>query len=87
MSQPNFNIFSMTAFAKSQENNSLARFSWEVRSINQRYLEINSRLPDAFRHLESELRNSLKASLHRGKIDISLSFENSVRVNDLQINQ
>lgn len=86
MSQSNFNIFSMTAFAKLQENHELGRFSWEVRSVNQRYLEINPRLPDAFRHLESELRNSIKGTLHRGKVDVSLSFENTISGNQLQIN-
>lgn len=86
MSQNNFNIFSMTAFARSQENSALGRFSWEIRAVNQRYLEINPKLPDAFRHLESELRNTIKATLHRGKVDISLSFENTANASQMQVN-
>ncbi|WP_038126691.1 YicC/YloC family endoribonuclease [Thiomicrorhabdus sp. Milos-T2] len=85
--QKKYNAKSMTAFARTQENTSLGRFSWEIRSVNQRYLEINPRLPDAFRHLEPDIRNLLKKQIARGKIDISLSFENSHNDNKMQVNQ
>jgi len=85
--QKKYNAKSMTAFARTQENTSLGRFSWEIRSVNQRYLEINPRLPDAFRHLEPDIRNLLKKQIARGKIDISLSFENSHNENAMQVNQ
>lgn len=85
--QKKYKAKSMTAFARTQENTPLGRFSWEIRSVNQRYLEINPRLPDAFRHLEPEIRNQLKKQISRGKIDISLSFENNPNDNTMQVNQ
>lgn len=85
--QKKYKAKSMTAFARTQEHTPLGRFSWEIRSVNQRYLEINPRLPDAFRHLEPEIRNQLKKQIARGKIDISLSFENNPNDNTMQVNQ
>ncbi|BCN94295.1 hypothetical protein THMIRHAM_20800 [Thiomicrorhabdus immobilis] len=78
---------SMTAFARVQENTESGRYSWEIRSVNQRYLEINPRLPDAFRHLEPIIRERLKKQVARGKIDISLSYENPLQNDSMQINQ
>lgn len=78
---------SMTAFARVQENTEFGRYSWEIRSVNQRYLEINPRLPDAFRHLEPVIREQLKKQIARGKIDISLSYENSLQSDSMQVNQ
>lgn len=81
-----FTVKSMTAFARVQENNSLGRYSWEVRSVNQRYLEINPRLPDAYRHLEPAIRELLKKQVARGKIDISLSYETSSNQASMEVN-
>lgn len=78
---------SMTAFARVQENAQFGRFSWEIRSVNQRYLEINPRLPDAFRHLENEIRNLIKEHIFRGKLDVSLSYEITQSQSGMQVNQ
>lgn len=81
-------IKSMTAFAKTQNTGSetAGRFSWEVRSVNQRYLEINPRLQDAFKHLENDLRDLIKSHVQRGKVDVSLSYENSMDSSGMQVN-
>ncbi|WWP02486.1 MAG: YicC/YloC family endoribonuclease [Candidatus Dasytiphilus stammeri] len=68
-------IQSMTAFTRHE-----IKYSWgygflEIRSLNQRYLEINVRLPEYFRHLEPEIRNIFRDHLSRGKIDCYLQFE------------
>lgn len=88
MASDKYSAKSMTAFAKTQTSpsNQTDRFSWEIRSVNQRYLEINPRLPDAFKHLENDLRNQLKAMIHRGKIDISLSYDNAASQTGMQVN-
>ncbi|MDA0789014.1 MAG: YicC family protein [Proteobacteria bacterium] len=59
---------SMTAFAQIERDG----VSWEIRSVNQRYLDINFRLPEATRTLEPLLRSLIKSRLTRGKIDCSL---------------
>ena len=64
---------SMTAFARSESGH----ISWEIRSVNHRYLEVGLKMPDAFRSLEIGLRNKLKARLNRGKIDCQLRIGHS----------
>ncbi len=91
MDHSNYSARSMTAFAKMQNHgdpaSKLGRFSWEIRSVNQRYLEINPRLPDAFKHIENALRQTIKQQIHRGKVDISLSFENPSASLEMTVNQ
>ncbi len=81
-------IYSMTAFAHFEIKKEWGSAVWELRSVNQRFLDTYFRLPDAFRHLEMTLRDRLKASLTRGKVECSLKIELNNNVNDeLSINQ
>ncbi|MDX1352261.1 MAG: YicC/YloC family endoribonuclease [Thiomicrorhabdus sp.] len=86
---PTANYFanSMTAFSRTQEQASFGQFSWEIRSVNQRYLEITPRLPDIFRHLETTIRNQIKQQIARGKVEISLQFEFTQTPAQIQVNQ
>lgn len=59
---------SMTAYAQAGQG----IFSWEIRSVNQRYLDLNFRMPDALRRLEPALRMKVRDYLHRGKVDCTL---------------
>jgi len=68
-------IKSMTAFAKQQTQSIAGLICWEVRSVNQRFLDINFRLPETFRDLEWQLRELIKQYLQRGKIDVSLRYQ------------
>ncbi len=68
-------IRSMTAFARSERTTSWGQISWELRSVNHRYLEPSLRLPDAFRPLETAVRERLAARLSRGKLDCTLRFQ------------
>jgi uncharacterized protein (TIGR00255 family) len=65
-------IHSMTAFAHQEHTMPWGNFSWEIRSVNQRYLECYFRLPEGFRHLEPGLRDKVRQTVQRGKIEISL---------------
>ena len=64
---------SMTAFARSESGH----ISWELRSVNHRYLEVSFKIPDTIRALEIGLRNQIKATLNRGKIDCQLRIGQS----------
>lgn len=66
---------SMTGFARREGKFAWGTAVWEIRSVNHRYLEPNFRLPEDFRELEPNLRELLRKSLQRGKIDISLSVQ------------
>ena len=68
-------IYSMTAFAHLELKKNWGNAVWEIRSVNQRFLETYFRLPEAFRHLEMGLRERLRAALTRGKVECSLRIE------------
>jgi uncharacterized protein (TIGR00255 family) len=80
-------IKSMTAFAREQTQNSFGTVSWEIRTVNHRYLEVSFRLPDAFREYEPKFRELCSKHLNRGKIECSLRFHPGVDFsNDFEIN-
>ncbi|VAY02164.1 hypothetical protein ARADI_0046 [Arsenophonus endosymbiont of Aleurodicus dispersus] len=68
-------IHSMTAFARRDIKVECGSAAWELRSVNQRYLETYIRLPEQFRSLEPVIRERLRARLIRGKVECSLLFE------------
>ena len=74
---------SMTAFARAEVDN----VSWEIRSVNQRYLDVTFRMPDAYRVLEIQLKNSLRQQLHRGKVDCAMRINHELPQTSLAINK
>ena len=67
-------IRSMTGFARVERQYDFGRLSWEMRSVNHRYLDIGLRLPEEFRPLEADIRQCLGQYLSRGKIEANLRF-------------
>lgn len=65
-------IDSMTAFSRAERTLPFGQLVWELRSVNHRYLEAAFKLPDHLRQLEPLLRERLRKSLGRGKVDCSL---------------
>lgn len=81
-------IYSMTAFAHLELKKEWGNAVWEIRSVNQRFLETYFRLPEAFRNLEMTLRERLRTTLTRGKVECSLRIElNANQNNSLALNQ
>lgn len=68
-------IRSMTAYARREIKGNWGSAAWELRSVNQRYLETYIRLPEQFRSLEPVVRERLRTRLARGKIECNLRFE------------
>src|SRR5690554_5225280 len=63
---------SMTAFARKHCDYDWGSMSWEIRSVNHRFLEPGLRIPDILRPLEPIVRERLRKSLSRGKLDLQL---------------
>jgi uncharacterized protein (TIGR00255 family) len=63
---------SMTGFAAAEGPAGQQRVSWELRSVNHRFLDISLRLPDEFKHLEQDCRNVIRDCIGRGKVDATL---------------
>ncbi|MEZ5490008.1 MAG: YicC/YloC family endoribonuclease [Gammaproteobacteria bacterium] len=70
-------IYSMTAFARRQQDESWGSLTWEIRSVNHRYLEISIRLPDTLRSLEPLVREAIRKKLNRGKVECQLRYQPS----------
>src|SRR5690625_7555776 len=65
---------SMTAYARSAATLPAGQIVWELRSVNQRYLDLSLRLPEEFRGLDAGIRSALKARLGRGKVEATLRY-------------
>jgi len=68
-------IRSMTAYARRETKGEWGSAAWELRSVNQRYLETYFRLPEQFRGLEPVIRERIRNRLTRGKIEVNLRFD------------
>jgi len=79
---------SMTAFARVEHESDFGSITWELRTVNHRYLEPNIKLPDAFREIEPKLRTLMRTYLSRGKLDGMLKWQPSAKKQDsLKLNQ
>jgi len=78
---------SMTAFARQESQQSWGSLTWELRSVNHRYLEPHLRLPELFRELEGPLREKLRKTLSRGKVECTLRFVPEARQQTLTVNE
>lgn len=67
-------MLSMTAFSRQQSEQEWGSLTWELRSVNHRYLEASVRLPDLFRGLENSVRGALRKKLSRGKVECQLRY-------------
>ena len=67
---------SMTSFARIDFENELISGSWEIKSVNHRFIEISVKVPDEFRSLELAVKKSITSYANRGKIDCYLRINN-----------
>ena len=65
----------MTAFARQEAQTEQGDLTWEVRSVNHRYLEVSLRLDERFRSLEMPIRKMFADKLTRGKVDATLRYK------------
>ncbi len=81
-------IYSMTAYSRKEVKGDWGSAVWEIRSVNQRYLETYFRMPEQFRGLEPVLRDRFRKRLARGKVECNLRFEaNPAAKGELTINE
>lgn len=68
-------IQSMTGFGKASLQLPTKKITVEIKSLNSKGLDLNTRMPSVYREMELGLRNQLSQRLERGKIDFSLYVE------------
>lgn len=80
-------VCSMTAFARVERQLPEATLIWELKSVNHRYLEVSTRLPEAFRDLDIALRERCRALLSRGKVECTLRYQMAAPSGALSLNE
>jgi len=68
-------IRSMTGFGRYDYTDEKFKCSVEIKSVNHRYLDMNIKMPKRLNMFEASLRNLLKESIKRGKVDVFITFE------------
>ncbi|HFQ14560.1 MAG TPA: YicC family protein [Gammaproteobacteria bacterium] len=68
-------IRSMTAFSRQESEGDFGALVLELRSVNQRFLDLAFRLPEELRAAEPRLRSAISARLRRGKVECSLRYQ------------
>ena len=80
-------IKSMTGYGKSSLSINSRDYQVEIKAVNHKYIDINIKLPRVISYLEDDIRKIVNSKIKRGKIDISILFENySNEGNDIRIN-
>lgn len=80
-------IQSMTGFGKHVVQLPSKKITVELKSLNSKSLDLNARMPSAYREKELELRKVIASSLVRGKIDFGLYVENTGDETSAQVNE
>ena len=69
-------VKSMTGFGRSEYTDEKRSIIVEIKSVNHRYSDISVRMPRRYSFAEDKIKNAVKETLRRGKVDISILVEN-----------
>ena len=70
-------IKSMTGYGRSVYENEGREYLVEIKSINNRFSDINIKMPKNLNYLEEKIKKEILQSVSRGKIDVYISFNNN----------
>lgn len=70
-------VLSMTGYGKSEATYNGLKVFLEVRSLNSKNLDVNTRIPNRYREMDAQIRKTIAAQLQRGKVDCSLFYEST----------
>jgi uncharacterized protein (TIGR00255 family) len=79
-------IVSMTGFGKATGQFPNKKITVEIKSLNSKNMDLNVRIPSAYREKELEIRNQIAQALERGKVDFSLFIELNGEETATQVN-
>ena len=74
-------IKSMTGYGRAERATEEYKFSVEIKSVNNRYLDIGIKMPRQLGMLESSIRAELKNYIGRGKVDVYITYEDLKEAN------
>ncbi|ADL34019.1 hypothetical protein bpr_I1281 [Butyrivibrio proteoclasticus B316] len=68
-------VCSMTGFGRCEVTEGQRKYTVELKSVNNRYLDLGLKMPKKFNAFESAIRSELKSYMKRGKVDVFISYE------------
>ncbi|MGB1806185.1 MAG: YicC/YloC family endoribonuclease [Flavobacteriaceae bacterium] len=77
---------SMTGFGKAETTFEDKKITLEIRSLNSKNLDLNTRLPSFYKEMEAEFRKKIIGTLNRGKVDLALFYEANASESASEIN-
>ena len=80
-------IKSMTGFGKAEFEVNNKKFTIEIKSLNSKQIDINTRIPALYREKDIEIRKELSDKLERGKVEFNLFMENLGEDSNSKINE
>jgi uncharacterized protein (TIGR00255 family) len=80
-------IASMTGFARAEGHDESASWSWEIKSVNSKALDLRFRLPPGLEALELPLRAGLAQHLKRGALSVTLTLSRATSAGGLRLNR
>ena len=79
-------LSSMTGFARATGQTDTLSWSWEIRSVNGKGLDVRLRLPNGFEALDPLLRKELAARFSRGSMQVGLQVRRAADVVAMRVN-
>jgi uncharacterized protein (TIGR00255 family) len=70
-------IKSMTGYGKAVAETPLKKITIEIKSLNSKQFDLNTRIPWMYKEKEPEIRNLISQRLDRGKIDLSINIDSA----------
>jgi uncharacterized protein (TIGR00255 family) len=77
----------MTGFARADGAGSGYRWTWEIRSVNGKGLDVRLRLPPGFEHLEAAAREKVGGALTRGNVQTTLTVQTETGAGQVRVNE
>jgi len=73
----------MTGFGKAESKSRFGRFTVEIRTVNHRYFDLSSKVPNGLALLEDKIKGFLHGCIKRGKVNLFLSHHSNKKDYDL----
>jgi len=80
-------LHSMTGYGKAEREHEGKRITIEMKSLNSKQMDVNTRMPPYYKEKELEMRRKINTALQRGKIELNIFVENYSADNSYSINK
>lgn len=84
--KPGIMLLSMTGFGSAIATYKSKKFSFEIKSLNSKQLDLTVRIPSGYRKLEADVRNIISSILERGKVEFMMYAETTDETGSVQLN-